>query len=412
MEQVVGHTVDFDYQSLTKIGDLVYYDGPLLSVFTDSNRNPYIYYWVEADNKYNRWLIFRTSGAKLNKYVLQKISHYDLMIEPEDGYLYMADLDSQAVHYNLKVVSVSALPSGYFPHKDVYHDDEESPHIEAIKAYFNLIPRLSMVGQNDLDYLLEEAEKMHTPLVDIHITDGKGIGYGEITLSTLAPLVTRIVRLQNTLLNNNNELTLVALKRASFSLILRPSKIESLLPIPNSKSNFDTGISVLFDMVETSLDFIQLQNVVEKIPNDVVKSFMEIIQALKKSSIDLQIGWANPQTKETRIVHLSPIDNITRLKNILWLNEIELDGFTLKGRFTKVDVVKGEYRFSATNGDVSTGKFSDAISEADRLPLTFNNYYEIDIEREIKTSATAKKAKSSDIIIRIDETLPPSYYIE
>jgi hypothetical protein len=57
MEALNGTALDkLPYKGLFKVSDLLYYEGPLLSHFRDSNDNHFFFYWVDVNEVYNRWL--------------------------------------------------------------------------------------------------------------------------------------------------------------------------------------------------------------------------------------------------------------------------------------------------------------------------------------------------------------------
>jgi hypothetical protein len=65
---------------MIKIKDLIYFDGPLLSHFETIYNENFLFYWVDANQDFNRWLIFRTSEKLLDKYIEKKKSLFELMV--------------------------------------------------------------------------------------------------------------------------------------------------------------------------------------------------------------------------------------------------------------------------------------------------------------------------------------------
>jgi hypothetical protein len=52
-----------------KQGDLLYHEGPLLSVFKDAlSDNFYLYKWSDCDDKAHRWLVFKVSSKGLKSF--------------------------------------------------------------------------------------------------------------------------------------------------------------------------------------------------------------------------------------------------------------------------------------------------------------------------------------------------------
>ena len=62
------------YNSLIRIGDLMNFEGPLLSLFEDvKNGHLYIFDWVDRLDKTNRWLIYQTYPKKILDFIQKKL---------------------------------------------------------------------------------------------------------------------------------------------------------------------------------------------------------------------------------------------------------------------------------------------------------------------------------------------------
>lgn len=112
----------FPYAELRKIADLIYFEGPLLSLFSDINGEKYLYYWCDVSDVCNRWLVLRISDKKLDLYLRKKISLRDVIIEPDDGLLHAIDIDQELRLSNVVVVSPKELPESYIPDEDSYYE--------------------------------------------------------------------------------------------------------------------------------------------------------------------------------------------------------------------------------------------------------------------------------------------------
>jgi hypothetical protein len=70
MNNIKGLTISHLGFQPFKMGDFLYYQGPLLSHFIDKN-NPtdhYFYRWVEADDNCNRWLVFNSTEKDITNF--------------------------------------------------------------------------------------------------------------------------------------------------------------------------------------------------------------------------------------------------------------------------------------------------------------------------------------------------------
>lgn len=121
MKTINGYSIDYDFSGFRKIADLVYFDGPLLSHYVSSNGDDYLFYWVDKSDCDNRWLVLRVSLPNLQKYIGKNKSLRDLITNPNDGYLYVVDVDNSVRYHDVKLVQPSALPVDYLPEKDSYY---------------------------------------------------------------------------------------------------------------------------------------------------------------------------------------------------------------------------------------------------------------------------------------------------
>ncbi len=131
MREVKGYDIQYDFRCFRKIADLIIFEGPLLSHYISSKGDDYLFYWVDRDESDNRWLVLRVSLANLQKYVSGEVSLYELIGSPNDGYLYMVDVDNDINYHDVKLVQPSDLPEDYLPAEDSYYAFEPIPADDA-----------------------------------------------------------------------------------------------------------------------------------------------------------------------------------------------------------------------------------------------------------------------------------------
>ena len=94
-----------------RTGDLMYYDGPLLTHFVDENNIDYLYDWVDCDSIHNRWLIQQTPKESLLKYLSGQISNEEYMKLTTK--LYLLDIDKDVNKTGLYLVEYDELTDDY-----------------------------------------------------------------------------------------------------------------------------------------------------------------------------------------------------------------------------------------------------------------------------------------------------------
>jgi hypothetical protein len=126
MQTVKSVTLDrLPLENLVTIADLIYHDGPILSLLHHPKGDHYLYCWSDADEQYNRWLIFRVVDKDLQLFLEDKeITLRQLILNPVDGFLYIVDMDDQLNYRHIKLIYPTDLPSSYLPDVDTYYEFE------------------------------------------------------------------------------------------------------------------------------------------------------------------------------------------------------------------------------------------------------------------------------------------------
>lgn len=125
MESLRGQQLDrLPFGPLKKEADLVYFDGPLLALFRSERGDRYLYHWCDADERSNRWLIFRVDARDLNGYLSRKTPLRPLLLNPPDGFVISADVGSGGRYYTLRMLAPQEIPDDYLPAPDSLYDEE------------------------------------------------------------------------------------------------------------------------------------------------------------------------------------------------------------------------------------------------------------------------------------------------
>lgn len=125
-----------DTSKLVRIGDLSYFEGPLLSLFEELNSGYlYLFDWVDRDEKHNRWLIYRVSPNHLLKFLHSKISHFELFQRRPKKEVYFVDIDSRnKVFSGYESFEIENLPESYYPNSHNFFDSADSKYFEKINS--------------------------------------------------------------------------------------------------------------------------------------------------------------------------------------------------------------------------------------------------------------------------------------
>lgn len=123
--------------NLRHVQDLTYFDGPLLSHFkridTDDS---YLYYWVDCDDKTNRWMILRVAPDTVQRLRGNEITlQYTIPGLCLDPYVCLVDMDNEQKVTQSVIVYLPRIPQDYLPGRDSYVQpvqQEQEPRSEAI----------------------------------------------------------------------------------------------------------------------------------------------------------------------------------------------------------------------------------------------------------------------------------------
>lgn len=102
---------------LTHRRDLEWFDGPFLSEWTNPRGEPYIYYWCDRDERFDRWIVVRVSRPDLLAYEIGKIDLLTLLYERcIGGFAYIHDQPLKSVHRSrVQLAEIVAVPAEYRP---------------------------------------------------------------------------------------------------------------------------------------------------------------------------------------------------------------------------------------------------------------------------------------------------------
>ena len=121
MKRLIGIKIDrLDFPPI-KQGDLLYHEGPLLSVFKDGlSDNFHFYKWSDCDSVAHRWLVFKVTINHLKMFFDKLISIRQLIME--QPFSYFLDLDDDLKPIHIVVVPTHNIPQIYLPEADSYFE--------------------------------------------------------------------------------------------------------------------------------------------------------------------------------------------------------------------------------------------------------------------------------------------------
>jgi hypothetical protein len=108
---------------LLKQGDLIHYDGPILSHYTShSKKKHYLFSWVDYDDVFNRWLVLETTLVHLYDYLTNAVSLADIFEEAYNNRVIVLHTDATGTCSNGLLVPSDELIPDYQPDADSYYE--------------------------------------------------------------------------------------------------------------------------------------------------------------------------------------------------------------------------------------------------------------------------------------------------
>lgn len=415
MQEINGYKIpQFPISGLRKISDLIYFDGPLLSHFVSENGDNFLFYWVDVDDLYNRWVIFRTTISDINDYINKKFSLLTLLNKSLN--VYVVDIDDSLTYRNIWLTLVSYLPIDYKPEDDSYYDAEISSE------------------ELNLNYY---SDKYQRGILQVHFGESEKVEYGSIDLSFYSKAMVHFSEMNNSLSNSfykierNKQIErkkiktrydskefsekliskqeflskiqfqLITTQAASFSVILKASDNE--LSFDNDiQTRADKYIEYVTSFIESSEDLEALRSfVVPGIDLGAINHYESFLRLLNENHCDFNISYLNRKNKSQYVKVISMDQTFKIINNLQMFDYDETDMIVLEGCFISLNIKNGKYSFESEN-DKSSGMLDgDAFMKAHNI--AFNKVYQVSIERRIIKKAAGKKAIQEDRILFFEE---------
>jgi hypothetical protein len=127
-----------DIKEITKLFDLEYFDGPLLSLFADIKGNLYLYKWYDLQENAHQWLVFPIDYKTLSNYLNNMIPEAGLL--QSSGSFYIVKFNEKGRPLVVGQKSKQEVVREYAKTSEVYFDEALCPHWKAVQPFFRSEP--------------------------------------------------------------------------------------------------------------------------------------------------------------------------------------------------------------------------------------------------------------------------------
>ena len=121
---------------ITKLFDLEYFDGPLLSLFTDKDGNFLLFKWYDIDVNSHHWLVFNIEYEALMQYLNGGISEFDLINDRSPKPFYLVEFSKNGQPNLLRTLSQQNIIHEFEGLKTIFFDAEMCPNWNAVQHFF------------------------------------------------------------------------------------------------------------------------------------------------------------------------------------------------------------------------------------------------------------------------------------
>ena len=127
-------------RDISKLFDLEYFDGPILSLFADASGNFYLYKWHDVAPHSHQWLVFKVKYETLLKYLNGMASEFELLNEEPTKPFYLVEFSEKGQPSTIQTFSQNQILEEYQSLKTVFFDPDMCPNWKAVQHFFRLKP--------------------------------------------------------------------------------------------------------------------------------------------------------------------------------------------------------------------------------------------------------------------------------
>lgn len=386
-----------------KVSDLIYFDGPLLSHFQTTSNDHYLFYWVDVNDEYNRWLIVRVTIDRLQSYINGFMSLRNLITKPEDGIVYKVDINEDLEYHNVQIVFVDDLPENYVP---------------AIGTLYKFKPTSA-----ELDLSIY-SKRYNSGILQAYFKNSEKTPYGEIDFSLFGSAMNSLSEMRTGLskvfvaqrvlnaprdekgkptlskndVKRSTQLNYFANAGGSFSALLKPASNEiGLEGMPTLQDGF---MEFFLEFINASGDYKKISEFVSKIDGKIIKNYKDLLNSIVSSKLSFFLKWENSVTN-IYVKESIGYERALDILNVIEKLEFEdIEEVKMTGKFTALNTKTGKYEFQEIDDDenISKGKMDKDRTEMSYL-VDFTHTYDIVVKRKTTKETGNKNPKTTDELV-------------
>lgn len=418
MENILGIKVSNSHLNIVQeIGTILFAEFPTTILYLDINHNLVIKEWADCsdDGLTDRFFYFKTTKLNVARFLKNKQTHLDLIINSEDGLIYFQDITSNSIS-DLTIISANKIQNDYLPSSSFKLKEEYIVDFVKINRFLDI----DNIDLNiDISQSVKEfARYKKSEIYNLHIKKGDGVGFGTIKTETLGKTLVKFENLYENialdiligknrgsvdLKNKENKekfiyanSEVVGSMAASFSLLIRPYQSE--LNLFDELSSSEKIATETFNLLNNSIETEKLKEEYIKHSEYTIFAYKGFLKEIYSLELDLDISWCSDK-KDVNFNQRLNYNLANKIANdIDTLNTTEGDSFKKKGKFRAINCNTGYFIFISNEEEEFKGYFSKQIKESSEQ-IVFTKLYEISIERQIVKEISKDEPQIKDTII-------------
>lgn len=405
METVKGIPIKSDWlKDLVKVSDLIYYDGPLLSHYQSLSGEDYLFYWVDTDDTFNRWLIINISIVKLQDYLNRKISLLNLITELDAGLVYKVDIDNDIQYHNFELLYIHELPESYLPNKNSFYS------FEPLKQQVDLSSYSKKHNQGIFQAYFGNSEKVGYGTIDAELWANSLIQFVAINKGLKKDYINKAkrkakeenIKIDTALLQGASTFHYIGNTRNSFGALFKP--VGNEINFPGTKSTEDKFVEFVIGFYESSNNIEDFKAYISTLDKKVVNSYKSLLKTITGAKTNFKLNYVNAISEHFINSDIDYKKAKVILQNLETLEFSDTDDIKITGRFTALNLKTGHYEFEDFEDETNRSK---GYLDSDRLEVAYkikwDKTYDIIVKRKEELKTGSKDPKITDLLISFVE---------
>ncbi|WNY26151.1 hypothetical protein [Methanolapillus millepedarum] len=385
-----------DFKNLIKIGDLEWFEGPLLSHFMSPDKTDYLFYWADVCEtvEFEKWIVIPTNEYLIDSYLEKQISLKEIILKATNGISFSVEVNKYLDYRNVFAFYIDTIDPDYLPDDDCYHDFE-------VRDY------------SSITYL---SKKNESGVLEIKISGGD-IKRAEMKFSNYSDALDRLKTIFNGLTNDfvdyvesmffssklnsferqllqqKSSFDIFVEKSGSFKIYLKPQSKQIQLQSGSKEYTDEFANEMLMLMASGLHNNIEVFEHFEKLYNtDILDKYLSLARFIKTNQYDLDFVWYNSNTGYRKIDKILKQDADMIIQNVVSYKTKPPREISKTGRFRMLDVKTGSFAFinSEDENDVVDGRYGGTNKEP-LIQIKFDKIYSINLEISFDTNGKEKK---------------------